>query len=212
MRPSSGVTECRCSCASAFPLSWSSSNSSSSASPHRGSSCVASMTKPVKLSNSCIPTALMRKERSWTPSTNTPCECRRPVCWCPLRPSSFSKKINESKELGKQSSYLDCWKGTDLRRTFCAFFPAMTVSLAGNPIIGPQKTYLSVLPLTSCQIVCRYLQLHSQRTEQLSGLDLHHACRGFGRNCRLFLFHRDQDPRSQTDDPHRPVRLAYLDE
>jgi hypothetical protein len=41
-----------------------------------------------------------------------------------------------------QSSFLDLVKGTDLRRTFCAFFPAMTSSLAGNVLTGPQKTYL----------------------------------------------------------------------
>ena len=60
---------------------------------------------------------------------------------------AFRQKINENKEIGKQASYLDCFRGVDLRRTFCAFWPAMTISLAGNAIIGPQKTYLSVLVL-----------------------------------------------------------------
>lgn len=50
----------------------------------------------------------------------------------------FTIKIDE------KASFLDLFRGTDLRRTFCAFFPAITSSLAGNVLTGPQKTYLYV--------------------------------------------------------------------
>lgn len=46
------------------------------------------------------------------------------------------------QEMGKTASFADCFRGTDLRRTFCAFVPAMTSSMMGNSIVGPQATYL----------------------------------------------------------------------
>jgi hypothetical protein len=46
------------------------------------------------------------------------------------------------REMGKTAWFADCFRGTDLRRTFCAFFPAMTSSMMGNSIVGPQATYL----------------------------------------------------------------------
>ncbi|KAJ5710641.1 hypothetical protein N7488_004797 [Penicillium malachiteum] len=51
----------------------------------------------------------------------------------------------EHKSLMKQSSFVDCFKGTDLRRTCCAFFPPITASLAGNVLTGAQKTYFFTL-------------------------------------------------------------------
>ncbi|CAK7207177.1 hypothetical protein SEUCBS139899_009985, partial [Sporothrix eucalyptigena] len=48
------------------------------------------------------------------------------------------------KELMTESTFADCFRGTNLRRTFCAFFPPLTASLAGNVITGPQKTYFEV--------------------------------------------------------------------
>ncbi|OJJ45122.1 hypothetical protein ASPZODRAFT_18032 [Penicilliopsis zonata CBS 506.65] len=51
----------------------------------------------------------------------------------------------EQRAMMKQSSFAELFKGKDLRRTFCAFFPPITASLAGNVLTGPQKTYFFTL-------------------------------------------------------------------
>jgi hypothetical protein len=44
------------------------------------------------------------------------------------------------KELQRQSSYLECFRGVDLRRSFCAAFPQMSSNLAGNSLNGQYAT------------------------------------------------------------------------
>ncbi|GFZ45718.1 hypothetical protein JCM24511_03447 [Saitozyma sp. JCM 24511] len=51
------------------------------------------------------------------------------------------EKEAEENELAKQSSYLDCFKGVDLRRTFCAVFPPITQNLTGQNLAGTYATY-----------------------------------------------------------------------
>jgi hypothetical protein len=51
------------------------------------------------------------------------------------------EKESEVHEMSKQSSYLDCFKGTDLRRTFCAVFPPITQNLTGQNLAGTYATY-----------------------------------------------------------------------
>ncbi|KAJ6014924.1 hypothetical protein N7540_009515 [Penicillium herquei] len=41
----------------------------------------------------------------------------------------------------KTASYMDCFRGVDLRRSFCAIFPALSQPLCGNVICGPYATY-----------------------------------------------------------------------
>jgi hypothetical protein len=50
------------------------------------------------------------------------------------------EKEAEENELAKQSSYLDCFKGVDLRRTFCAVFPPITQNLTGQNLAGTYAT------------------------------------------------------------------------
>ncbi|GFZ46522.1 hypothetical protein JCM24511_04769 [Saitozyma sp. JCM 24511] len=56
-------------------------------------------------------------------------------------PEYTLQKEAEQSELESQSSYLDCFKGVDLRRTFCAVFPPMTNNLAGSNLTGQYATY-----------------------------------------------------------------------
>ncbi|KAJ9117070.1 hypothetical protein QFC24_006529 [Naganishia onofrii] len=46
------------------------------------------------------------------------------------------EKEAEEAELNKQSTYLDCFKGVDLRRSFCAIFPPITQNLTGQNLAG----------------------------------------------------------------------------
>ncbi|KAJ5707337.1 hypothetical protein N7488_007138 [Penicillium malachiteum] len=47
----------------------------------------------------------------------------------------------ESEVEDKTAGYIDCFRGVDLRRTFCAIFPALSQPLCGNVICGPYATY-----------------------------------------------------------------------
>ncbi|GAA5999662.1 uncharacterized protein JCM10292_003680 [Rhodotorula paludigena] len=47
----------------------------------------------------------------------------------------------EMKALQKQTSYLDCFRGVDRRRTFCAVFPALTQNASGQNLAGTYATY-----------------------------------------------------------------------
>ncbi|GAA5922793.1 hypothetical protein JCM3775_006138 [Rhodotorula graminis] len=47
----------------------------------------------------------------------------------------------EMKELAKSTSYLDCFKGTNLRRTFVAVFPPLTQNMSGQNLAGTYGTY-----------------------------------------------------------------------
>lgn len=51
------------------------------------------------------------------------------------------EKEAELATLEKDSSYLDCFKGVDRRRTFCAVFPAITQNLTGQNLTGTYMTY-----------------------------------------------------------------------
>jgi MFS family permease len=55
------------------------------------------------------------------------------------------RKEAEAKELQKQSSYLECFKGVDLRRSFVAAFPQASSNLAGNNLNGQYATCRSHL-------------------------------------------------------------------
>lgn len=46
------------------------------------------------------------------------------------------QKEQELAEKAADKTYLDCFKGTDLRRTFCAVFPALTQNLTGQNLAG----------------------------------------------------------------------------
>ncbi|CAK7227991.1 hypothetical protein SEUCBS140593_006763 [Sporothrix eucalyptigena] len=50
-------------------------------------------------------------------------------------------KESEIDEENKTASFLDCFKGVDARRSFCAIFPAMSQPLCGNMLCGPYATY-----------------------------------------------------------------------
>ena len=61
-------------------------------------------------------------------------------------------KEAEMQELQNQSSYLDCFKRPDLRRTFCACFPTMSSNLAGNNLNGQYATCTPSLQLATSDI------------------------------------------------------------
>lgn len=54
-------------------------------------------------------------------------------------------KEAEQKELEKGTSFLDCLKGTDLRRTFCAVLPQASQSFCGQSLIATQVSLLSLV-------------------------------------------------------------------
>jgi len=50
-------------------------------------------------------------------------------------------KEAEQDQLARQSSYLDCFKGIDARRTFCSIFPPITQNLTGQNLASTYGTY-----------------------------------------------------------------------
>lgn len=54
-------------------------------------------------------------------------------------------KEGEKKELEAGTSFLDCLRGTDLRRTFCAVLPQMSQSFCGQSLVSTQATYFFTL-------------------------------------------------------------------
>lgn len=46
------------------------------------------------------------------------------------------RKESEQRAMMQDASYLECFRGTDLRRTFCALFPAITQNLSGQNLVG----------------------------------------------------------------------------
>ncbi|OJJ51058.1 hypothetical protein ASPZODRAFT_162942 [Penicilliopsis zonata CBS 506.65] len=58
--------------------------------------------------------------------------------------SEIEYTLAKEKELAveaKNTSFLDCFKKTDARRSFCAIFPALSQPLCGNMLCGPYVTY-----------------------------------------------------------------------
>ncbi|KAJ5730328.1 uncharacterized protein N7483_004836 [Penicillium malachiteum] len=48
---------------------------------------------------------------------------------------------NSRTSQDKTAGYIDCFRGVDLRRSFCAIFPALSQPFYGNVICGPYATY-----------------------------------------------------------------------
>lgn len=49
-------------------------------------------------------------------------------------------KEREHKESTKDASYLECFRGPNLRRTFCALFPSLSQQLCGNQLVQSYST------------------------------------------------------------------------
>jgi len=54
-------------------------------------------------------------------------------------------KEAEVIHMAKHASYLECFKGVDLRRSFCAIFPPITQNLTGQNLAGTYATYFFVI-------------------------------------------------------------------
>ncbi|KPV74502.1 uncharacterized protein RHOBADRAFT_15861, partial [Rhodotorula graminis WP1] len=54
------------------------------------------------------------------------------------RRSALTPRVNAQ---AKSTSYLDCFKGTNLRRTFVAVFPPLTQNMSGQNLAGTYGTY-----------------------------------------------------------------------
>jgi SP family general alpha glucoside:H+ symporter-like MFS transporter len=64
-------------------------------------------------------------------------------------------KESEKKELEAGSTFWDCLKGTDGRRTFCAVLPQMSQSFCGQSLISTQVGVLdTVLTTKSSLTLC----------------------------------------------------------
>jgi MFS transporter, SP family, general alpha glucoside:H+ symporter len=49
-------------------------------------------------------------------------------------------KERETKESTRDASYLECFRGANLRRTFCALFPSLSQQLVGNQLVQSYST------------------------------------------------------------------------
>lgn len=71
-------------------------------------------------------------------------------------------KEREFNDSIKDASYLECFRGPNLRRTFCALFPSASQQLVGNQLVQSYSTCRS-----PSELVMKYTDIFSQTFSQL---------------------------------------------
>lgn len=66
---------------------------------------------------------------------------------------TIEKEVSQ-EQLSHQSSFLECFRGIDLRRTFCATFPTFSQPFSGHLLVGPMATLFFTLSGESNSLYC----------------------------------------------------------
>lgn len=66
---------------------------------------------------------------------------------------TIEKEVSQDR-ISEQSSFRECFQGTDLRRTFCATFPTFSQPFSGHLLVGPMATLFFTLSGESNSLYC----------------------------------------------------------